>query len=181
MFLVLKNVFYKKQNRVVMPFLYRKFSNRSLILNKRNTKSIVFIDSSIYNCDVLAQQVVYSARVIVIGSRDDGVKEISKRLETGNCSEIHIFSTGTPGCIYLGNSELSLNTLITYSSMIKKWFNSCDSVVSGIRKQPHLYLYGSNSAAGDAGEEFITKLSQITHAKVGASVDISQSDLISKA
>lgn len=162
-----------------MSFLYRKFNNRPLILSKKITKSIVFIDSSIYNCDVLVQQVVYSARVFVLGSRDDGVKEISKILQTSNCSKIYILSTGTPGCIYLGNSELSLNSLITYSSIIKKWFDNYNSIVSETGKKPSLYLYGCNSAAGDAGAEFITKLSQITDAQVGASASISQSDIIS--
>ena len=161
-----------------MSFLYRKYSNRPLILNKKDTRSIVFIDSSIYNCDALAQQVVVSARVVVIGSRDDGVQEIGKILQNSHCSEIHIFSTGAPGCIYLGNSELSLNTLITYSSNINKWFYNCNSVNSKIIKIPLLYIHGCNLELGDAGEEFVSKLSQIAKAKIKTSVDIFQSDTI---
>jgi len=50
-----------------------------------------------------------------------------------------------------------LGNLEKYRSQISEW---------GIT---HLYIYGCNVAAGDAGTEFIEKLHQITGANIAAS------------
>ena len=148
-----------------MSFSHPQAFNNLVPLNKKDSRTIVFIDSSISNCEDIAQKVIFTARAIIIGSEDDGVEEISKILNASNCSEIHIFSSGFPGCIYLGKSELSLNTFATYYLLIKKWFNHNKLLKSGnyIR---HIYIHSLNLNIGDSGEEFIIKLGQITGAKV---------------
>lgn len=157
-----------------MTFISYRVNKNFVLLKNKSARTIVFVDAKFPNCQTLIQKVTPAARVIVIGSGDDGVKEISKVLRNSNCSKVHIFSSGTPGCIYLGNSELSLNTLITYSWDLESWFNN-----NSHKDFPRLWLYGSNVAAGDVGEEFMSKLTQITGAKIAASVGTKESSILS--
>ncbi|MEO0458436.1 MAG: DUF4347 domain-containing protein [Cyanobacteria bacterium P01_A01_bin.114] len=69
---------------------------------------------------------------------------------------------GVPGCLFLGNSELSLDTLQQYHAQIQTWFGQTRVA------EPSLLLYGCNVAFGDAGEELITKLHHLTRANVAA-------------
>lgn len=75
---------------------------------------------------------------------------------------LHIVSHGSPGCVYLGNSELSLNTLKQYTPQLKNWLKNRPL-------KPTILLYGCQIAAGDAGEELVNKLHQITGAPIAAS------------
>ena len=78
---------------------------------------------------------------------NDGIKQITKTLEQyPHLSSLHIVAHGKPGCLYLGKSQLSLDTLESYTQDLKTWFSKS------------LFLYGCQVAAGDAGAEFITKL-----------------------
>ena len=157
-----------------MSSLYPQAFNNLVPLNKKDSRIIVFIASSVANCEDIAQKVISSARVIIIGSEDDGVKEISKILNASNCTEIHIFSSGFPGCIYLGKSELSLNTFRTYYLLLKSWFNR--KKLSKSNSFLHqLYLYSLNLNVGDSGEEFTKKLSIFTKAEVCISSNIANS------
>ena len=74
---------------------------------------------------------------------------------------VYIIACASPGCLYLGNSELSLNTLSEYATELKSWFNT----YALIRKN-NLAIYGCNVAVGDAGEEFIAKLCVLMEASV---------------
>ena len=53
---------------------------------------------------------------------------------------VHIISHGAPGCLYLGNTQLSLDTLQQYTPQLQQW------------DIDRLLLYGCHVAAGDAGE-----------------------------
>jgi hypothetical protein len=67
--------------------------------------------------------------------------------------------------LYLGNSQLSLDTLDKYQADLKSWFVS--PLIKGGRGD--LLLYGCQVAAGDAGEEFLAKLHTYTGANLAAS------------
>jgi Ca2+-binding RTX toxin-like protein len=122
--------------------------------------SIVFIDSGVEHIESLIDGVVKDAQVVVLDKSRDGVKQISEQLATrDNIGTVHIISHGAPGCLYLGNSQLSLDTLEQYAPQLQKCFTNANS----------LYLYGCNVAAGDAGAEFIQKLHQLTGAEIAAS------------
>ena len=72
-------------------------------------------------------------------------------------TSIHIVSHGSPGCLYLGNSQLSLDTLNSYQTQLESW-SGCE-----------LLIYGCNVAAGDAGDEFVSKLYEFTGKAIAAS------------
>ena len=157
-----------------MTFLSNRSHSREL--NNLDDRPIVFLDSQLSNCDSLVQKVIFSARAIVINSHTDGIKAITLELELSNCREIHIITSGFPGCLYLGSSELSINTFIQYTKELKSWFK-CDrsNYSHGL---PQISLYGCNVAAGDVGDEFIGRLSQITTAEITASANVVNSNIL---
>ncbi|MBE9047051.1 DUF4347 domain-containing protein [Pleurocapsales cyanobacterium LEGE 10410] len=156
-----------------------QFSNSKKPSIDLDNRTIVFISSHLANWDFLVQKVIPEARGIVIGSQADGIKEITEILSLSQCREIHLVSYGSPGCFYLGNSELSLNTLIRYTPELRSWFNIGFPVQNPNKKLPRISLYGCNVAAGDVGEEFINKLNRITGAEITASVNITNSNVLS--
>ena len=138
--------------------------NNLVPTRKRNSQAIVFIDTSIANWASITQKVVATARVVVIGSEDDGVREISKILNKSNCWEVHLVSSGLPGCVYLGNSQLSFNTFSLYSSEMGQWF--VRNKIVNLAELPRIFIHGCNFGTGDVGEESIAKLNKITGARI---------------
>ncbi|MEM8828799.1 MAG: SdrD B-like domain-containing protein [Cyanobacteria bacterium P01_G01_bin.19] len=135
----------------------------------QTNQSIVFIDSQVADYQFLANGILSGKKVVILQSDRDGVEQITEVLSQKPYSTVHIVSHGAPGCLYLGNTQLSLDTLSQYQSQLKTWF-SLPPLLRGGRGD--LLIYGCNVAAGDAGAEFIDKLHQITDANVAASTTI---------
>ena len=131
-------------------------------------QSLVFIDSNVTDIQHLLDGVRPGYQVHVLSPNQDGVEQITSRLQTASAAarEIHIISHGAPGSLFLGNSALTLDTLAAYADQLQSWFQP-----STLTRQPSnaLYLYGCNVAAGDAGAEFLAKLHDLTGAAIGAS------------
>jgi hypothetical protein len=127
--------------------------------------TIVFIDSGVDDYQTLVNGVIPEAEVIVLDPNQDGVLAIAQALQArSNITSVHIVSHGSPGCLYLGNSQLCLDTLHHYTPQLQTWFTPSTS--------PSLLLYGCNVAAGDAGAEFIAKLQALTGANIAASAKL---------
>jgi ketosteroid isomerase-like protein len=121
-------------------------------------KQVVFIDSTVEDYQSLAAGVQAGTEVIILDSTRDGVAQITEVLGSHtNIDSVHIVSHGSPGCLYLGNTQLSLDTFNRYATQLQQW------------NVANLLLYGCNLAAGDAGEEFVERLAQLTDAEVYAS------------
>lgn len=119
---------------------------------------IVFIDAGVENADLLIEGVICTTEVFVLDGTADGIKQISLVLQhRQNIDAVHIISHGSPGCLYLGNSQLSLDTLNGYATQLQQW------------DVANLVFYGCNVAAGDAGEEFIARLHKLTGAQIATS------------
>ncbi|MFN6487676.1 DUF4347 domain-containing protein [Nostoc sp. DedQUE02] len=131
----------------------------------KNT-SIIFIDSSVINYEILLTELVLKVETVILDSHQDGVEQITHVLsQRCGVESVHIISHGSPGCLYLGNTQLSLSTLQRYTQKLQTWF-------SHLCVSPSLLLYGCNVAAGDAGEEFIEKLHNLTKASIAASANL---------
>ncbi|MEM7578442.1 MAG: DUF4347 domain-containing protein [Cyanobacteria bacterium P01_A01_bin.80] len=132
---------------------------------KKNKVNLVFIDSNIENLSHIFSGVKPGIEAFLMNGNEDGVKLITDVLsQYNNIDSIHIVSHGRPGTLYLGNNQLSLDTLNDYAGELQSWFNSESDDVT-----PALVLYGCNVAVGDAGSEFLEKLNQITKATIYAS------------
>ncbi len=130
----------------------------------QTNQQILFLDSQVANYQTLAKGVKSGIKVVVLQPNHDGIKQITAVLNQKPYSIIHIVSHGSPGCLYLGNTQLSLDTISSYQKYLKQWFTS-----SFLPPRSSLLIYGCNVAAGDAGEEFITKLQDLTGASIAAS------------
>ena len=143
----------------------RKFPNLEMEQNLgwrsrdfQASKILVIIDSKVTNPRILAAGVVSGAEVKILDPHRDGVTQITEIVgETSSVHSLHIVAHGSPGCLYLGNSELSLDTLANYSAIVQTWF------------VPSILLYSCNVAQGDAGAEFLSKLQHLTQAQIQAS------------
>ncbi|MDE5119661.1 MAG: DUF4347 domain-containing protein, partial [Trichodesmium sp. St19_bin1] len=124
----------------------------------QKTSNLVFIDTKVQDYQQLFDGVVSGAIPFVINTATDGIQQINQVLEQyPGKKTVHIISHGAPGCLYLGNSELSLETLKQYTPTIKQW---------NIDK---LLIYGCHVASGDAGKEFMNKLQTLTGSNISAS------------
>ncbi len=150
--------------------------DRNLLHSIAPGSNIVFIDSNVPDLAYLAKGVIPGTEVIILEPERDGIKQITQALNSYSYPvSLHIVSHGSPGCLYLGNSELSLDTLDNYKQDLKTWFPPSPHA-SLSSPSPHtfhtpysLLIYGCSVAAGDAGAEFITKLRQLTGAEIAAS------------
>ena len=148
-----------------------KLANSITLSNTNQVQHLVFIDSQVSDYAYLASGVIPGTEVIILEPNQNGIKQITKALNSDSYSypvSLHIVSHGSPGCLYLGNSQLSLDTLDKYKQDLKTWF-SYSPLLQGEGQGERFLLYGCNVAAGDAGEEFIAKLNQITGAEIAAS------------
>jgi Ca2+-binding RTX toxin-like protein len=150
----------------------------------KTASSFVFIDASVENYSSLAEGAL-GANVHILDSTRDGIAQITKILThvakgdkaIAPVDSIHIVSHGAPGCLYLGNTPLNLDTLDRYASDLRTWFSS-DKSLSEPCSSPSLLLYGCNVAAGDAGAELIDRLHKITGAEIAASSTLTGSAVL---
>ncbi|ELS01741.1 FG-GAP repeat protein [Xenococcus sp. PCC 7305] len=121
---------------------------------------LVIIDPHVTNPHQLATGIVSGAKVAILDGDRDGIAQITEILQANpHIDTLHLVSHGSPGCIYLGNSELSLDNLPQYATELTTWFS----------QSANLLLYGCNIAQTDTGKEFLTKLQQLTHTQIQAS------------
>ncbi|HEY9665807.1 MAG TPA: DUF4347 domain-containing protein [Coleofasciculaceae cyanobacterium] len=128
-------------------------------------KIIVFIDPAVEDYQTLLEGIIPTATAIVLDTTRDGVEQITEILQTSTGFEtIHIVSHGSPGCLYLGSTQLNLKTLKSYVSQLQHW---SFALASG----GGICLYGCNVAAGKEGVTFVERLQQLTGVPIAASVN----------
>ncbi|MGD1701926.1 DUF4347 domain-containing protein, partial [Dapis sp. BLCC M229] len=146
-------------NKILMASNQKIIESLDSSTAKKTVKEIVFIDSHVDNYQDFVTEVSSGTKVFIIEPNDDGVQQITKVInQYSQISSIHIISHGSPGCLYLGNSQLNINNINNnYSAALKSW------------PVTNILLYGCNLASGDAGAEFLEKLHKLTGANIAAS------------
>ncbi|MBD2360363.1 DUF4347 domain-containing protein [Anabaena minutissima FACHB-250] len=135
------------------------------VSTKKNSHLLVFIDAGVKDYQKLKNSVQAEADVFILHPEADGVEQITDTIaQYSYINSIHIVSHGASGTLYLGDTELSLDTLKYYNSELQTWFNSVSQHLT-----PALFLYGCHVAKTDAGTEFVEKLHQLTQATIYAS------------
>ncbi|WP_099070686.1 DUF4347 domain-containing protein [Nostoc linckia] len=124
---------------------------------------LVFIDSQLENYQNLVLGVLPNLTVVVLDANQDGIEQISQVLALHQqVSSLHIVSHGAPGRLYLGNSQLSYETLHRYSWQLMGWANA-------LTADAQLLVYGCEVAQTQQGMAFVQRLSELTGAAVAAS------------
>ncbi|HEY9710282.1 MAG TPA: DUF4347 domain-containing protein, partial [Oculatellaceae cyanobacterium] len=135
-----------------------KSTKQSAPETSNKVATVVFIDAGVENYQQLVDGVIPAAEVFVLDAAADGIEQIGQVLQQRqDIDAVHIVSHGAPGCLYLGNTQLSLDTFNRYATQLQQW------------DVANLLLYGCQVAAGDAGEEFVEKLHRLTGANIAAS------------
>mgnify|MGYP001795046543 CR=1 FL=1 len=123
---------------------------------------LVAIAPDIPDAHILAEGVLSSTTVLRLTPDTDAIDQITSALQQHpETTSLHILSHGAPGTLYLGETELSLTNLESYSHRLRHW--------SGLANLEQILLYGCCVAMGDAGEAFITKLHKLTGTDIAAS------------
>jgi len=131
--------------------------------DRRPAETLVFIDSGIEDYEVLRDGVLPGAVTFVLNAEEDGILQITRALDIyRDVRSIYIVSHGNLGTLYLGSSQLNLNTIEAYHPSLQKW---ADALASDAQ----ILLYGCRVAEGDRGLAFIQRVHGITRANVAAS------------
>ncbi|MBW4683313.1 MAG: DUF4347 domain-containing protein [Microcoleus vaginatus WJT46-NPBG5] len=155
-------------------------ASKERIVSHSSKPSIVFIDSAVEECDRLIGGLAAGTEVFILNPRRCGIEQITKFLaqRTGTFATpfvdtIHIVSHGSPGCLYLGNTQLNPHNVDLYANSLQQWvkYLNIGNFVGGNNSPASILLYGCDVAAGELGKAFVLGLSQLTGADIAASIN----------
>ncbi|MGE3245894.1 MAG: DUF4347 domain-containing protein [Beijerinckiaceae bacterium] len=129
-------------------------------------RTIIFVDARVEDVETLLANVPSDAEVVVIESSTNGLDQALAALagREGEFDAIHIVSHGAPGVLELGATDIDGAYLQRHSIQLAK-------LGAALSANGDLLLYGCDIAAGGEGQEFVSKLAELTGADVAASVD----------
>jgi len=150
-------------------------------------RSIAIFDATVEDGESLAAGVLPGTEVVVLHPHQDGVAQITELLASrSNIEALHILSHGEPGCLYLGSTRLSTDTLDTYSTLVQQWRNAltpdADILIYGCHvaaSSPEDAInQGSTGATSSSvkiseicGSPFLHRLHELTGANIAASAN----------
>ncbi|MEG4172284.1 DUF4347 domain-containing protein, partial [Microcoleus sp. S13_D1] len=127
-------------------------------------KQIIFVDSSVQDYQSLIQGIDL-AQIVILNENSSAIDQITNALaDQKDIEAVHIVSHGSEGSLKLGADVLNDNNLETFSDRLKQWGNA-------LTANGDILLYGCDVAAGEVGENFVKRLSEITGADVAASTN----------
>ena len=132
-------------------------------MSNNRLRSLFVIDPAIKDFHLLAklgsEDIIPQAEILVLEPDRKEIEQITHVVgKHVDFSDIHIISQGSPGCLYLGNSRLSVYNFNYYASQLKNW--SVNNIL----------LYGCNIAAEEIGKKFILRLYKATGANISTLV-----------
>ncbi|MEM1172225.1 MAG: DUF4347 domain-containing protein, partial [Cyanobacteria bacterium P01_H01_bin.35] len=144
--------------------LCQNYARNGFLVSKRSPGlgMLVVIDPRVENYGMLVSGVLPEAKVVILESGEDGVRQVSRAIFDYPVSSLHIVGHGSPGSMQLGNTGLSLGNLAAYGAELEKWGRAIGC--GGI------FLYGCEVAAGDIGAAFVERLHELSGVGVAAAV-----------
>ncbi|TAG85272.1 MAG: DUF4347 domain-containing protein, partial [Oscillatoriales cyanobacterium] len=143
--------------------------NRSFQSLSKPKSDLVIVDSKLDKYQELVSGVKAGFEVIAIAQVGNAIEQITEILnERSNINSIHIVSHGQEAALKLGQAELNIDNLETYSSQLQQWGKA-------LSESGSILLYGCNIAAGESGIKFVQKISEITGANIAASNNLTGS------
>ncbi|MEG3834290.1 DUF4347 domain-containing protein, partial [Microcoleus sp. Z1_C3] len=129
-------------------------------------KQIIFVDSSVQNYQNLIEGADANAKIVILDDKRSGIEQITQALASESGIEaVHIVSHGSEGSLKLGTDVLNGNDLENFNTQLKQWGNA-------LTENGDILLYGCDVAAGETGNNFVKRLSELTGADVAASNDL---------
>lgn len=131
--------------------------------NRLDMRTLVVFDARVADRSRLIQAIPPETERLILDPHQDGIQQITdflfaRFLAKGGWGDlaVHIVAHAAPGVLFLGNRALNLDTIEIYGNQLSNWV--CSS----------LSLYGDGLATGDAGEELLAKLHDLTGATIHA-------------
>ena len=133
------------------------------------SSSLVFIDTNVLDYQSLVQGVKAGTEVHILESGKNAITQITETLlGRQGLSSLHIITHGSVGSLDFASNSLNKDNISSYTNDLQVWGSSLNA-------NADIFLYGCNIAAGEAGVNFVHKLSEITGADVVASNDLTGS------
>ncbi|MDY7023401.1 MAG: DUF4347 domain-containing protein, partial [Cyanobacteriota bacterium] len=124
---------------------------------------LLFIDSAIENSQYFTQDLHPEVDAFILSTSTDFIKKITEIIaQYSQIKALHLVSHGEDSQLQLGQTYLNSNTLKTYSSLLRKWYQF-------LVPNAELLLYGCNIAQTSKGQAFVQQLSQLTGTQIAAS------------
>jgi hypothetical protein len=93
------------------------------ILAQLNSYELVIFDSGVENLQQLIEGIKPGIDWVILNPNQDGVEQMTRILANHpGIKTLHIISHGAPGCLFLGNTQLNLETLERYTTQLQSWF-----------------------------------------------------------
>ncbi|MBE9134336.1 DUF4347 domain-containing protein, partial [Tychonema sp. LEGE 07196] len=128
-------------------------------------KQVIFVDSSVQNYQNLIDGADANAKIVILDDKSSSIEQITNALAAQKDIEaVHILSHGSEGSLKLGTDVLNQNNLENFSDRLKQWGNA-------LTENGDILLYGCEVAKGEAGKNFVKRLSEITEANIAASAN----------
>ena len=134
-----------------------------------DVSSIVFIDSSVQDTDVLQRATAQGSEVVLIDATQDGIAQITAHLKSRRgISSVHLVAHGDEGSIRIGNGELNAVNVQQFHDQLRQWGDS-------LSNDADILLYGCKTAHGEAGDQLLAAIAHLTGADVAGSDDLTGS------
>lgn len=135
------------------------------ITTARLAQTLMVIDAAVANAEHFIHATLDQADVLILDPKQDGIMQISEALLVRQgVHHLYIIAHGEPGCVYLGNTELSVDTLDLYALHLMTWLLPNAPLSS----MPVIALYSGNVAAGIKGQQFLQYLQLLTGSAIAA-------------
>ena len=114
-------------------------------MSNNKVSTLVVIDPAIKDFHILerciSEGIIPQAEVLVLQPNKKEIEQITFAVQKyPELSDIHIISQGSPGCLFLGNSSLSIHNFNYYAPQLKTW--SVNNIL----------LYGCNVGCQETGK-----------------------------
>lgn len=140
-------------------------------------KELVFVDSRVdgdsqaNNADTLVNDILSQrsaedpkiVEVVYLDQESSGLQQVTDTLSGyENLDALHIISHGEDGLLFLGNEEVTTETINASSAQLDVWRDV-------LTEQADILLYGCDVAETGTGQQFVDQLAVLTGADVAAS------------
>ena len=129
-------------------------------------QEIVFIDTRVEGYQTLMEGIDPNADVIILDSTRDGVEQIAEALNgRTDIDAIHLIAEGNEAELHLGTSFL------TQEAISGRYANLFAQIGQSLSADADLLIYGCNFGQGEAGQDAMETLAELTGADIAASTD----------
>jgi predicted outer membrane repeat protein len=129
-------------------------------------KEIVFIDTSVEDYQALLEGIDPNADVILLDSTRDGIEQMAQALNgRTDIDAIHLIAEGNEAELHLGTSFL------TQEAISGRYANLFTQIGQSLSADADLLIYGCNFGQGEAGQDAMESLAELTGADIAASTD----------